>query len=235
MQGIAFHEAVEFWEKHDRKPDLDTVNQVFEDAWDREEAEAHAAGWTWGQWLTGTPKRDGKADVAQRHVKGLVQVAEYIEWALSEADQWRILALDGEKALERRFEMDLGVPGSLVRVVGYIDQMIEYRNGAIRPRDLKTGTKRPDSPVQLGVYALAMRDIFNIGDVWHGDYYMCKDKKSTKPYELKQYTRENVTDWFHTLNDAVANEIYIPNPGSMCNVCGVWEWCRSEGPNAGQY
>jgi CRISPR/Cas system-associated exonuclease Cas4 (RecB family) len=235
-QGIAFHEAIEFWEKHDRKPALEDALEVYETAWDREEAAAHEKGWAWNQWTTGTPKRDGKADVAIRRPKGMDQVSDYMEYALLNAEEWRILTLpNGEKALEQRFEMDLGIPGNLVRVVGYIDQMVEYRNGAIRPRDLKTGTKRPEWEVQLGVYALAMRDCFGIQDVWHGDYYMAKDRGVTKPYDLAKFTRETVTDWFHTLQTAVEHEVFMPNPGSMCNVCSVWEWCSAKGPNAGAY
>jgi putative RecB family exonuclease len=234
MQGIAFHEAIEFWEKEGRAPTLEHVQDLFLDAWDNEQS--RFTDWAYSQWLTGTPKRDGKADIEQRRVKGLQQVADYIEWANATAGEWRILTLDGEKALEIRFDMDLGVPGNLVRVVGYIDQIVEMRNGAIRPRDLKTGTKRPAWPVQLGVYALACRDVLNIDDVWHGDYYMCKDKGVTKPYDLRKFTKEFLTDEFHTLNEAIEAEIFMPNPGSgMCNVCGVWQWCRAEGPNAGRY
>lgn len=233
MQGIAFHSAIEYWEKEDRRPTLDDCLAVYENSWDEEHAK-HLE-WESSQWLTGTPKRDGNADIAIRHPKGMAQVADYLEFAEAHKEEWRILTLDGVKALELRFEMDLGVPGNLVRVVGYIDQMVEYRNGAIRPRDLKTGTKRPDWEVQLGVYALAMRDVFKIADVWHGDYYMCKDKGVTKPYNLEAFTRESVTDWFHTLEEAVSREIFLPNPGSMCNVCDVWQWCSAVGPNRGRY
>lgn len=234
IQGIAFHEAIEFWERNNRTPDLETVQDLFLDKWDDEQA--RFTDWAYSQWLTGTPTRDGKKDIELRRAKGLQQVADYIEWAESQKDEWRILTLNGEKALELRFEMDLGVPGSLVRVVGYIDQMVEYRNGAIRPRDLKTGTKRPTWEVQLGVYALAMRDFFGIANVWHGDYYMCKDKGVTKPYDLKRFTKEFLTEQFHTLNEAIEAEIFMPNPGSgMCNVCGVWQFCSAKGPNAGRY
>lgn len=234
MQGIAFHGAIETWERDNRNPTVENMQDLFLDLWDDEQAKF--TDWAYSQWLTGTPKRDGKADIELRQQKGLQQVADYIEWALATAQEWRILTLDGEKALEKRFEMDLGVEGNLVRIVGYIDQMVEMRNGAIRPRDLKTGTKRPSWPVQLGVYAFAMRDFFNIADTWHGDYYMCKDKGVTKPYPLKTYTREFLTDQFHTLDEAVKAEIFMPNPGSgMCNVCGVWQFCRAGGPNAGRY
>lgn len=234
IQGIAFHEAIEVWERENRTLDLDTVQDLFLDKWDEEQS--RFTDWAYSQWLTGTPKRDGKADIEQRRVKGLQQVADYIEWALSTKEDWRILTLDGEKALERRFEIDLGIPGNLVRIIGYIDQMVEMRNGAIRPRDLKTGTKRPGWTVQLGTYAFAMREFFHIENVWHGDYYMAKDKGVTKPYELKEFTREFLTDQFHTLNEAIEAEIFMPNPASgMCNVCGVWQFCRAGGPNAGQY
>lgn len=234
MQGIAFHSAIEFWEKEDRKPDIDMVHAVYCDSWDDEQAKvSHIA---WDQWLTGTPKRNGKADIEQRHPKGLQQVSDYMEWAESEKDKWRILTLpNGEKGLEQRFEMDLGVPGNLVRIIGYIDQMVEYSNGAIRPRDLKTGTKLPDWTVQLGVYSMAMRKCFGIDNVWVGDYYMAKNKNVTKPYDLRMFSDTYVTDWFHTLNDAIDREIFLPNPGSMCNVCDVWQWCSAVGPNRGEY
>lgn len=230
QQGTAFHEAIEHWEGHNRQPDLEEVLEVYYNAWDEGLAEVMDFGPD--EWLTGTAKRDGPADIELRRAKGEQQVIDYIEFALSQSEVWRVLSLDDGPAVEREFkltipygdERDADSESRPLVVVGFIDQMIEYRNGVIRPRDMKTGTKRPSWEIQLGVYAVAMRDVWGL-PAWSGDFYMAKDKGITKPYDLKRYTRDYVEDLFQQLERGIEAETFLPHPGSFCHVCPVREFC----------
>lgn len=235
LQGIAFHSAVEHWEREGRKPDLGEVHAVYDMTWQDHFVDLIETNETpLDKWLTGS-KKSGKVDADERYAKGTQQVSDYITWALSQSEQWRIATIDDGPALELRFEILVYHNGVWVKLLGYIDQVVEYRNGAIRPRDLKTGTRLPESPVQLGVYALALREQFAVTGVWHGDYYMAKNTDVTKPYDLAAYTLDNVSEWFAKLNTAIEAEVFIPNPGSHCRVCDVEQWCSVKGFRKGQY
>lgn len=229
-QGTAFHEAIEFWEKFDREPDLEEVLGQYYSAWDDGLAESRY--FSDDDWLTGTTKRDGPADIAMRMAKGEEQVADYIEYALAHSEEWRILRLDDGPAVERKFELivpyeseeDYGPYARSITVVGYIDQMVEYRNGVVRPRDMKTGTKLPSWEIQLGVYALAMREVWGL-PAWTGDFYMCKNKGLTKPYPLERYDRPMIDSLFQQLESGIRAGSFLPNPGSHCHVCPVKQFC----------
>lgn len=229
-QGIAFHEGIEFWERFNREPDLQEVLEQYYAAWD--DGLASTLEFGPDDWLTGTAKRDGPADIELRMAKGADQVADYMEFAKAHEDEWHILKIDGEPMLEQRFE--LIVPHTdekEIVVVGYIDQMVEYANGAIRVRDLKTGTKRPVWEIQLGIYALAMREKFGIDDCWTGDYYMAKDKSTTRDYDLHRFPRWFVEQQFQMLERGIENKVFLSNPGTTARVCPVSDWCYAEGGN----
>lgn len=234
LQGIAFHSAIEFWERSERAASLDACINEFDLVW-TEEAE-NLPDVPLDNWLTGG-RTKGSVDYERRVAKGRKQVGEYIDWANANSGNWRILkdsSFPDGIGIEVPIELPLG-PDAGVILNGFIDQIIEFREGAIRPRDLKTGTKKPDSPVQLGVYAMALREQYGMTHVWSGDFYMAKDIAATEPYDLSVYTYPTVTQWFADLNEAIERELFIPNPGSMCNVCDVWQWCSVVGPNRGAY
>src|SRR5699024_1647029 len=104
------------------------------------------------KWLTGG-RAKAETDIAGRRERGADQVKTYITYAEASSDEWRIWPVgDRGYAVELGFEMDFGG----VNVLGYIDQIREYRDGRIVPVDLKSGTKEPVSSMQLAVYAHAI-------------------------------------------------------------------------------
>ena len=111
---------------------------------------------------------------------------------------------------------------------GYIDQVIEYPGGIIGPRDLKTGTKKPDWHLQLGVYKLGIEQEFGVTVDW-GDWYMAKNNAPDPPASLTRFTKQYVTDLFHQLDFGIRSETFLPNPGDACRTCGVLQWCTAVG------
>lgn len=229
-QGIAFHEAIEKWERTGRIFSAEAAQEWYDTAWDRTIAEQVEQEPNTGIWLTGGRTKPD-TDIENRFHRGRKQVAEYIAWALATADEWRILDLgDSTPAVEIPFDMTLNG----VRIVGYIDQIIEWRNGVITLRDLKTGNKLPAHPRQLGIYRIAADDEIGLDIQW-GDFFMSKNCAPTKPYDLTRFTRERVGTWFKNLDDAVQAGMFTPNPGDHCRICSVARFCDFDGPQAHQY
>lgn len=229
-QGIAFHEAIEKWERVDRTATADQAVGWFDDAFDRVLIEQMAQEPDTETWLTGS-RKSGTQDIEDRLARGRQQVRDYIDFANSTAHLWRVWEIiPGEKAIEVGFDMTLNG----VRVVGYIDQAIEWIDtGQVTVRDLKTGTKLPE-PRQLGIYKVALNDLFNVGVQW-GDFYMCKNSSVTKPYNLARYTPERVGRWFEHADAMITQGRFIPSPGDHCRVCAVERFCDLKGRESDRF
>lgn len=229
-QGIAFHEAIEKWEKTGRVFPVAEVIKWFEDAWDRTIAEQLAQEPRVSVWLTGGRTKP-ETDIENRFNRGKQQVIDYIEWATATANEWRVWQFAPDNyAVEIPFDIILNG----VRVVGFIDQLIEWPNGLISVRDLKTGTKLPAHPRQLGIYRLATDEVLGILPDW-GDFFMSKNCAPTAPYDLTRFTRDRVGRWFKNLDDAVTAGQFTPNPGDHCRICSVSRFCDFNGSEAHMY
>lgn len=221
QMGTAVHYVIEQWEKWGRQGTLDQAKDMYANFYDEIiEAEDESSPYKMENWLTGTPKRNGVEDVAQRAALGLEHVENYISWALSTADEWRVI--------ESEFEFNIELGG--VQVRGFIDQVIETRSGIIYPRDLKTGSRRPETPFQLAVYRAALEDA-GMDPADSGSFAMTKNKGDKIEYfePLDQWPREAIAQMFANMDAMERLGFYIPEPGSHCRTCPVAEFCRVMG------
>ncbi|WP_113705477.1 RecB family exonuclease [Nonomuraea lactucae] len=221
-QGVAVHAAIERWERTYREHSPETAIAWFEEAFDREAAKMLEVEPDINNWLCpGRTKPD--VDLANRIDRGRVQVSGYIEQAL--ASKLQVLELlPGEPAAEVPFTIDLDG----ITVIGYIDLIMVDPWGRPLVRDIKTGSKRPVSPMQLAVYRHAVFDLTGDAVEW-GDYYMAKDNKALDPIPLSPYTRDMVTTWFKQMDASEKAGNYLPNPGDHCNTCPVRRFCSVMG------
>jgi hypothetical protein len=218
-QGIAVHAALEHWEKSARTATIPDCLNIFEDSWTGYTRPALEKADV-GTWLTGG-RTLGVTDFENRYARGQKQVEDYIFWAGAQKEMWRILTLPGgSPAIEIPFSIEL----SGVQIVGFIDQIIELRDGRIVVRDIKTGNKLPSSDRQLGIYKIAIQKELNIG-VRFGDFYMCKNVDTTPQKDLTRYSESVVGGWFKALDDAIISEQFVPNPGDSCRICSVKNYC----------
>jgi RecB family exonuclease len=180
------------------------------------------------KWLTGSPRVGGQSDLLKRAVRCIDQTSAYWHWSQSNLfDIWQ--SPDGP-AVELQFSIVLGG----VKVVGFIDQVLELPDGDLWVRDIKTGSKLPNSPLQLGVYAEAVEQTYGIRPRW-GDYFMCKNNAPTKPFDLDGYTAARLGRWFARLDRAINAGVFIPNPGDACRVCSVSQYCDAVGSDRETY
>ncbi|MDT0472809.1 PD-(D/E)XK nuclease family protein [Streptomyces sp. DSM 41014] len=228
IQGTAYHEAIEKWEKSFRSVGPDVMAEWYEEAWDREMSRALAIEPDTSRWLTGGVTKPAK-DIERRRERGRGQVEAYFEYAIDAPERvWE--PVDGMPAVELPFTISFGE----VVVKGYIDQVMEYPDGHLRVRDLKTGTKLPDTAFQLAVYDHALHDMFDVKPGF-GDYFMAKNNAPTDAWNLQDYDREKVTRWFRGMDRAVRLGIFLPNPGDACRTCTVRRFCDFNGVDARQY
>ena len=229
LQGTAVHEAVEFYEKSDSAVELGDVLAVYYEAWDTGLMHMQETEPDLSKWMTGTPKTKGNVDAGNRRKRGAEQVAAYIGYRQNDPFEiWE--TPDGRLAVELEFRVVLGG----VEVLGYIDQVLEAPDGSLRVRDIKTGTKLPESAVQLGVYAEAVEQMCGVRPGF-GDFFMCKNNAPTSAYDLSKYTTERLGRWFARLDRAINARVFIPNPGDACRVCGVSRYCDAVGSDRDTY
>lgn len=229
VQGTAVHAAIEAYELSYRALTAGEAASVFQAKYEQGIAELLEVEPDPDRWLTGNARTKGSLDISRRQDAGEQQVRDYIAaMPASPFTVWEIMP--GYLAVELPFELVLGD----VLVKGFIDQVLEDESGRLLVRDLKTGSKRPVTPLQLGVYALAVEDAYGVRP-GYGDFYMFKDGGPTAAYDLSEYTRERVGRWFHDMDRAESAGIYLASPGDHCRVCSVYQWCDAVGPRRADY
>ncbi|WP_246040679.1 RecB family exonuclease [Streptomyces cadmiisoli] len=225
LQGLAVHEAIEAWERSNRTMDLTGANDVYESAWRLHLTRMLKDEPDTDKWMTGNPRTKGSVDLTRRFTRGKEQLEQYIKNALAQG--WEIWETpDFEPAIELPFRIMVGN----IEVVGYIDQIREHPDGSLEIVDIKSGSKIPSWDFQLGVYRLAVLESYGV-EINQGSFLMLKDDRMVGPTNLTRFTRERVTAWFDALNRGVEAQVFMPNVGDHCRICGVWKYCSAKERN----
>lgn len=212
-QGIASHAAIEWWEKEGRPCDGPTLAGYAQLKYDALIDEAREKQPDLSKWLTGGNTKPENDIVKRRETTG--EVVEKYVWYANSAEE-KVIASECE------FELELGG----IRVIGVIDQIIEWPDGRLTPRDLKSGTRKPSWAFQLAVYGLAIKK--RLGQLpTFGEFFMLKDGQML-PYEIPGHlTADVLGNWFQRLDQGIRTGIYLPNVGDACRTCGVLEFCKA--------
>jgi putative RecB family exonuclease len=169
------------------------------------------------RWMSAGPYT-GSQDIERRYVLGQEQTAHYVAWAAENAPAiWN--TPDGEPGLELYFTVELGG----VQVRGYIDQLVSRPTGAVRPRDLKTGTTK--SHFQLQTYGIAVRKLFGV-EVNDADWYLAKNGGLSRPVKLDQVHEEELGERYAAMDAGVKRGDFPANPGFDCRFCDVSHACK---------
>jgi putative RecB family exonuclease len=157
---------------------------------------------------------------------GMVQ--GWVRWRDRALDQgWQFYLLpNGDPAVEVPVE----VAFNDVLVKGYIDRVMINPNGELIVVDLKSGSRVPDSTLQLGIYALGFARSFGTTPAL-GAYYMTRRSELSPSASLIHYTPEVVGDWFSAAKRGIEGEVFIPHVGPFCGTCAVAPYCTAVGGN----
>jgi len=195
----------------------DTWHGIF----DAEVAKADASlGWR----TAGRPSKahpDGE-DISWWREKGEEHLATYEAW-LAQTD-WVIPSFDGEPAIELPVAVE--IEGQSIR--GFIDAVFVTGDGEMVVLDYKTGSRTPDSLLQLGLYATCL-ELMGYPRPSKGCFYMTRKATVTTPESLDRF---DAAFWGSILTDfrtALEAGIFLPNVGSNCPKCGVRDYCYAVG------
>lgn len=220
--GTAVHHAIEQYELSGRAITAAGVQHLAVTEYDRLIAEALNTEPDFSRWMTGGNKR-GEKDVEDRRGVVASQAEAYVLFAEAHSEEWRILDLGGTPAVEVEFRVDFGG----VEVLGYIDQIRQYRDGRIQPVDIKTGSRKQDSAFQLAIYAHAINANLGVLPIT-GSFWEAKHAADNEML-LTGWSKRLLDDMFVRFDEAERRALYVPNPGDACRVCSVRDYCRVNG------
>ncbi len=225
--GIAIHEALE---KREVKGHDNDLMEDYEAAYDRVMAEQLVEQPNLDLWINPLRGKNVMQCLTAYRERGQAQIIRFQEW-LNDPDRtsgaFSIMRDedDDEPWVEVPFDIDLGG----IRIIGFIDRVEEGGH----PVDIKSGDKKNNKDLQLGVYKVAMEKQFGISPTV-GQFFMTKvDGRSVFGYtefvDLTRYTEEYVTDLFLAAERGIQNEVFLPHPQDFCGICDVADFCREKG------
>ena len=161
------------------------------------------------------------------HKNGPAFVTNYARWRAANINLslWMHEDKPGiEVATE--FELEGGIS-----VKAVIDRVFVTPEGQAVIVDIKTGTRKPPSSLQLGLYATAMELQFGFRPQL-GSYWMARSGELTEYSVLDRYTPHMLGRWMRDFRKAVEHEVFIPHVTAMCSGCSVNEQCYAYNPLA---
>ena len=222
--GSAVHAATEWWDigAHQELDTAGLFNQAFIEQIQREEKFSLTKRSEWRS------SRGQDYDWWVDNGPGLVQT--YIDWR--QETQWSVFIFDHEGEDMVGVELPVNVDLGGMPVKGYIDRLFVTPAGEMVILDIKTGARKPDSPLQLGFYKAAIEVQYGLNaDL--GAYFMNKKKKGEQLIVegLAQYTPQFVARFVSGFKKAREENLYLPHVTSFCKACGVARHCWAVNPD----
>lgn len=227
LGGSAVHKATEDFDHALFEGNVfsdDELTAHFQTRFDEEIDEQHAKGFTKDDLRpSGRASKawPNKEDESWWRSNGPTFVKHWTVWRLNSS--WEIHVNEaGMPAIETGFTIELGG----VPVKGAIDRIMTDGTN-IMPVDLKSG-REPDDTLQLGIYALAMRELMGL-DPQFGCYWMARTGSTSTPADMTRFTRERLDYEFRGVRAAMEAGIFPAKVSNMCVSCGVKDSCYAVG------
>lgn len=234
--GSAVHRATEEWDLAQVRGTSIDLPAVWRQVFHEELEKAKAADPDVLGWRKAGVKKDNPQGEDINHwfaQLGPKLVQAYTAWR--QRSGWQIWTTpDGEPAIE----LDLGgaLPGMSIPFKGYADRVFyDPVFDALRLVDLKTGSRKPETGLQLGVYGAAITHRYG-AVVPTGAAFMNRQGALSDAWPLAKYTPEYIGANFEQTYQAIQSGYFVPKEGRHCGLCGVSASCfANNGPLAAQY
>lgn len=213
--GTAFHAAAEQVELSERTMTADEAVALFSERYSALVNKDLDKEPNTDLWLSATGT--GGEDIERRYALGQQQTRRYVEWAAENPTE-TYRTPDGKLAVELYFMVELGG----VRVRGFIDQLVRDADGAVRPRDWKTGTMK--SKFQLETYGVAVRALYGV-EVNKADWYLARNGGLSRPVSLDKVTEEKIGERYAAMDAGVKRGDFPASPSFSCRFCDVAHAC----------
>lgn len=176
----------------------------------------------WAKAGRSTKDRPNGDDLDFWRKSGEQQLESYVKW-LNETD-WVFADIDGEPMIEFKVQAEFGG----VPVKGVIDGCMVTPDGELGCLDWKTGSRTPESSMQLGLYASSL-EVMGYPRPSFGAYFMTRKGLLTDRVSLDQYSVHYFNELFGMFRQAVEMEIFIPDVSGHCRTCSVRDACYAVG------
>lgn len=214
--GSAVHHATEVYDLRPEK--FDGAEAEFVKAFRKETPTMS------GRWAGEQPRASGRGKETDEwwleHGPKMVQA--WIDWRKDEG--WQLAHIGSKPAVEMNVS---GVIGG-VTVKAYLDRVLVNPKGEWLICDIKTGSRTPDSVLQLGFYRTLLRQTAKV-DVTSGGYWMARKATIPAVHDLTMIDEQVVERFVSGLAKARTMGVYVPNVTAMCKSCGVRYACAAVG------
>jgi hypothetical protein len=212
LGGSAVHKATEWLDKGewDDAPEMAFYTAFNNEIFDAVDREPDQELW----------RKAGYGARAQGYDHWMKQGPLYVKQWADRVQTWQWIELDVSTTLP-----------SGIKVKAYIDRVSRIGN-LFEIVDLKTGSTRPDSDQQLGIYSVLLRSYIS-RSVARNMFEPITIQAYNYMFKDDEFYDMDVSNWnIHTL-DALATEwynglesgVFLPNRGKQCASCGLSAAC----------
>lgn len=154
---------------------------------------------------------------------GPVMLANWAAWRAN--TPWDLFVFDDDSpAIEVEFEIEVaGTP-----LKGAIDRVFLTREKELVVLDLKSGARTPDTDLQLGTYAKALRDEYDLPARW-GTYWMARSGGNTPAADLSMFTDAYLEHHYGEARRGMEAGLFPAKVSNMCVSCPVRDACWAVG------
>lgn len=166
-----------------------------------------------------------KEDASWWQANGPEMVDAWISWRKS-LPNWQIWETP---AHEPAIELELNGTIGETPVKAFLDRIfIDTNTGELSVVDLKTGSREPDNPLQLGFYKVLVQKCLGV-EVNTGYYWMSRKGGLGQAHDLTRFNEHLIGSMLKQFEKAIESEVFIPHLTSMCGTCGVRRGCYAAG------